>query len=64
VVGTGRGRGGGDGPWAIIMARVRTSDEQLRYPVSALSARNDPSEPEETPDPEGAGVRAVRKNKA
>ncbi len=42
--------GAGDGPCAILMAGVRTDDEQLHYPVSELAAQYGASVKEETSD--------------
>jgi uncharacterized cupin superfamily protein len=42
--------GAGDGPCVILMAGIRTPDEKLHYPVSALAARYGASVSEETSD--------------
>jgi uncharacterized cupin superfamily protein len=52
--------GAGDGPCAILMAGVRSEDEQLLYPVSELAARYGASAEEETPDPRQAYARFER----
>ena len=46
--------GAGEGPCAILMAGVRTEDEQLHYPVSELAARYGASVGEATSDPDQA----------
>ena len=42
--------GAGDAPCVILMAGVRSKDEQLHYPVSELAARYGASAEEETSD--------------
>jgi uncharacterized cupin superfamily protein len=46
--------GTGDGPCAILMAGVRSEDNELLYPVSELAARYDASSPEDTSEPKVA----------
>jgi uncharacterized cupin superfamily protein len=49
--------GAGDGPSVILMAGVRSAEEQLHCPVSELAARYGASAEEETSDPEQAHAR-------
>jgi hypothetical protein len=46
--------GAGDGPCVVLMAGVRSADEELLYPVSELAERYGASAEEETPDPKQA----------
>jgi uncharacterized cupin superfamily protein len=46
--------GAGQGPCAIFMAGVRSSDATIRYPVSELAARYGASAEQETSEPDAA----------
>jgi uncharacterized cupin superfamily protein len=52
--------GAGDAPCVILMAGVRSKDEQLHYPVSELAARYGASAEEETSDFKQAYARFER----